>query len=85
MIHVHLFLGRFIIKHGHTDSITQSALSVFISVCFAVCVFFIENVFCSCLKEKLGALRVGGYDQPVGYIKVSLDIKILWPAFESKF
>ncbi len=31
-----------------------------------------ENVFCSCLKEKLGALRVGGYDQPVGYIKVSL-------------
>jgi hypothetical protein len=39
-------------------------------------VFFIENVFCSCLKEKLGALRVGGYDQPVGYIKVSLNIKI---------
>ena len=44
-------------------------LSVF--VCFAVCVFFIENVFCSCLKEKVGALRVGGYDQPVGFIKVS--------------
>ncbi|XP_046856619.1 mRNA-capping enzyme-like [Xenia sp. Carnegie-2017] len=42
-----------------------------------------------CLKEKVGALRVGGFDQPVGIIKVTnelkkLDKKIIECTFDGK-
>ncbi|CAB3995497.1 mRNA-capping enzyme [Paramuricea clavata] len=30
-----------------------------------------------CLKERVGALRVGGYDQPVGFIKITNELKKL--------